>query len=174
MMKGRDPLHAIQLIHELGLYSSIFWTSPATLKSFSSPPTDPLQGLMAATILHSLITSPSPLPAIHPLLAQHFVLHPSTRPRLFLASALTPFKGITYQDAKDKIHPAVEAVLRDGCKLGNQNNYLGGIPSLFSATELLNNPTLEEGTFEHRPERVAIGGLLIQYYAIAGIFTNSA
>ena len=174
MMKGRDPLHAIQLIYELGLYPSIFWKSPTALKSFSSLPTDPLQGLIAATILHSLTTSPSLLPAIHPLLTQHFTLQASTRPRLFLASALTPFMGITYRDAKDKIHPAVEAILRDGCKLGNQNNYLGGIPNLFSAAKLLNNPTLEEGRFGHRPERVAIGGLLIQYYVVAGMFTNYA
>lgn len=163
-MKGRDPLHAIQLIHDLGLYSSVFWTPPTVLKSLSSLPTDPLQGLIAATILHSLTTTPSPLPAVHPLLAQHFTLHPSIRPRLFLASALTPFKGITYRDAKDKIHPAVEAILRDGCKLGSQNNYLGGIPTLFSAAELLRNPTLEGGRFKERPERVAIGGSLIRYY----------
>ena len=160
-MKGRDPLHAIQLVHELGLYSSIFWTSPTVLKSFSSLPANPLQGLIAATILHSLTTDPSPLPAIHPLLARHFALHTSTRPRLFLASALTPFKDITYRDIKDKIHPAVEAVLRDGCKLGNQNNYLSGIPALFSAADLLNNPTLEAGKFEQRPERVVIGGSFI-------------
>ncbi|KAF9654286.1 hypothetical protein BDM02DRAFT_3106593 [Thelephora ganbajun] len=160
MMKGRDPLHSIQLIHELELYSSIFWTSPGVLESFSSHPTDPLQGLIAATILHSLTITPSPLPVIHPFLAQHFALHPSTRPRLFLASALTPFKGITFRDAKDKIHPAVEAVLRDGCKLGSQNNYLGGISTLFSAAELLKNPTLEGDRFKHRPERVAIGLLL--------------
>ena len=155
MMKGRDPLYAIQLIHELGLYSSIFWTPPTVLKSFSTPPTDSLQGLTAATILHSLTTTPSPLAAVHPLLAHHFVSHPSTRPRLFLASALTPFKDIRYRDAKDKIHPGVEAVLRDGCKLGSQNNYLGGIPALFSAAGLLKNPALER--FNHRPERVAIG-----------------
>ena len=155
-MKGRDPLHAIQLIHDLKLYPSIFWASPWTLKIFSSPPMDSLQGLTAATILHNL-TNPSPLPAIHPLLTQHFALHPSTRPRLFLASALTPFKGITYQDSKFKIHPAVEAILRDGCKLGSQNNYLGGIPTLFSAAELLKNPTLEGDRFKQRPERVAIG-----------------
>ena len=159
MMKGRDPLHAIQLIYELQLYPSIFWVSPTALESFSSPPADPLQGLIAATILHSLTTTPSPLTAIHPLLAQHFILHSSTRPRLFLASALTPFKDITYRDAKDKIHPAVDTVLRDGCKLGSQNNYLGGIPALFSAAELLKNPTLEGERFNHRPERVAIGEL---------------
>lgn len=156
-MKGRDPLHAIQLIHELGLYSSIFWTSSTVLESFSSPPTDPLRGLIAATILHTLTTTPSPLTAIHPILAQHFTLHPSTKPRLFLAAALTPFKDITYRDAKDKVHPAVEAVLRDGCKLGSQNNYLGGIPALFSAAELVKNPTLEGGRFDDLPERVAIG-----------------
>ena len=157
MMKGREPLHAIQLIHELRLYSSIFWTPSMVLKHFSSPPADPLQALVAATILHGLTTTPSPLSTIHPLLAQHFLLHPSTRPRLFLASALTPFRNITYRDAKDKIHPAVEAVLRDGCKLGSQNNYLDGIPALFSAADLLMNPTLEGERFNHRPERVAIG-----------------
>ena len=158
-MKGRDPLYATQLIHELRLYSSIFWTSSTVLESFSSPPADPERGLMAATILHSLTTSPSPLTAIHPLLTQHFTLHPSTRPRLFLASALTPFKGITYRDTKDKMHPAVEAVLRDGCKLGSQNKYLSGIPALFSAAELLKDPNLKGGRFNHRPERVAIGEL---------------
>lgn len=156
-MKGRDPLHAIQLIHDLGLYSSIFWASPTALESFSSLPTDSSQGLIAATILHSLTATTSPLPTIHPLLAQHFALHPSTRPRLFLASALTPFKGITYQDAKDKIHPAVEAILRDGCKLGNQNSYLSGIPALFAAAELLKSPTFEADRPKQRPERVAIG-----------------
>jgi tRNA nucleotidyltransferase (CCA-adding enzyme) len=162
MMKGRDPLHAIQLIHELGLYSSIFWTSPAVLENFSSPPTDPTQGLIAATILHSLTNKPSPLPSIHPLLEQHFTLHPSTRSRLFLASALTPFKGIAYRDVKDKLHPAAEMVLRDGCKLGNQNNYLSGIPALFSAAELLKNPTLEGDKFKRRPERVSIGRSLLK------------
>lgn len=154
-MKGRDPLYAIQLIHELRLYSSIFLASPTVLKSFSAPPADPLQGLIAATILHSLTTTTSPLTAIHPLLAQHFASHPSIRPRLFLASALTPFKDVTYRNAKDKIHPGVEAVLREGCKLGNQNNYLSGIPTLFSAAKLLKNPTLER--FNRHPERVTIG-----------------
>jgi len=162
-MKGRDPLHAIQLIHDLKLYSSIFWASPTALNSFSSFPADSLQGLTAATILHSLTITPSPLPTIHPLLSQHFTLRPSTRPRLFLASALTPFKGITYQDAKNKIHPAIEAILRDGCKLGSQNNYLGGIPTLFLAAELLKNPSLEGDKFKQRPERVAIGWSLIRY-----------
>jgi hypothetical protein len=97
-MKGRDPLHVIQLIRELGLYSSIFWTPPTPSENFSSPPTDPTQELIAATILHSLTNEPSPLPSIHPLLEQHFTLHPSTRPRLFLASAPTPFKDIAYRD----------------------------------------------------------------------------
>jgi tRNA nucleotidyltransferase (CCA-adding enzyme) len=166
MMKGRDPLHAVQLIHELGLYSSIFWTPQTLLDNFSSGPTDSIQGLIATTILHNLTTSTSSLPPIHPLLAQHFTLHPSTKPRLFLASALTPFKGITYRDAKDKIHPAVDAVLRDGCKLGSQNNYLGGIPTLFSAAELLKCPTLGRERLNHRPERVIIGGLIPQYCAL--------
>src|SRR5882757_7998316 len=156
MMKGRDPLHAIQLIQDLGLYSSIFWAPPAISNSFSSPPTDPLQGLIAGTILWNLTTSNYPLPAIHPLLVQHLTLNHSTRPRLFLASALTPFRDVTYRDAKDKVHPAVEAILRDGCKLGSQNNYLGGIPTLFSAAELLKNPSLEGDRFKQRPERVAI------------------
>jgi len=173
-MKGRDPLHAIQLIHDLGLYSSIFWTPTTVLESFSSPPAGSLQGLIAATILHNLTTTPSPLPAVHPLLTQHFALHPSTRPRLFLASVLTPFKGITYRDAKDKIHPAVEAILRDGCKLGSQNNYLGGIPTLFSAAELLRNPALGGDRFKQRPERVAIGGCLMRHHISRAYFTNFA
>lgn len=47
-----------------------------------------------------------------------------------------------YKDRKDKWHPAVEAALRDGVKLGMQNHYLDGIPALFEAAEILKDPKI--------------------------------
>lgn len=47
-----------------------------------------------------------------------------------------------YKDRKGKWHPAVEAALRDGVKLGMQNHYLDGIPALFEAAEILKDPKI--------------------------------
>jgi tRNA nucleotidyltransferase (CCA-adding enzyme) len=71
---------------------------------------------------------------------------------LYLACALTPYRGITYVDVKGKMHSAVEAVIREGLKVGTKNHYLDGIPSLFSASEILKAPDIETPS-----ERVAIG-----------------
>jgi tRNA nucleotidyltransferase (CCA-adding enzyme) len=82
---------------------------------------------------------------------------PSCIPRLFLAAALTLYRGVTYVDAKDKTHPAAEAAIREGLKLGTQNHYLDGIPLLFAAADLLKNPRLDGNRFAGNSERVAIG-----------------
>ena len=111
-------------------------------------------------ILHSPATTLSPPPAIHPLLAQHFTPHSSTRPYLFLPSAFTPFTGIIHRDVKDGERLAIEAILRDGRKLDGQNNYPH---SPFSAAEFLTNPTLEGGRFKQRTETASIGGPLVYH-----------
>jgi tRNA nucleotidyltransferase (CCA-adding enzyme) len=74
-----------------------------------------------------------------------------------MACALTPFRGITYIDEKEKVHPAVEAVIRESLKVGTKNHYLDGIPALFSASELFKSPDIEDVKFKSPSERVAIG-----------------
>jgi tRNA nucleotidyltransferase (CCA-adding enzyme) len=76
-----------------------------------------------------------------------------------MACALTPYKGITYVDEKGKTRSAVESVIREGLKIGTKNHYLDGIPSLFSASELLKAPVIDEDKFKFKTpsERATIG-----------------
>jgi tRNA nucleotidyltransferase (CCA-adding enzyme) len=129
--------------------------------TFSAPPASSIRSLAAASILHALVDPDSvphsQLPAIHPTLLSAVNADPSCKARLFLSAALTPYFGITYLDRKGKRLPAVELVIRESLKLGVQNHYLDGIPPLFAAAELLNDPTLGTGRFKVPSERVAIG-----------------
>jgi tRNA nucleotidyltransferase (CCA-adding enzyme) len=81
----------------------------------------------------------------------------SCKARLFLAAALTPYRGITCLDAKKKERSAVDAVIRDGLKLGTQNHYLDGIPPLFTASELLKSSELKGQKYADASQRVAVG-----------------
>ena len=74
-----------------------------------------------------------------------------------MACALTPYKGITYVDEKGKNRSAVEAVIREGLKVGTKNHYLDGVPALFSASELLKAPGFEDDKSKTPSERVEIG-----------------
>jgi tRNA nucleotidyltransferase (CCA-adding enzyme) len=74
-----------------------------------------------------------------------------------MACALTPYRGITYVDEKGKIRPAVEAVIREGLKVGTKNHYLDGVPALFSASEMLKAPGVEDDKSKTLSERVEIG-----------------
>ncbi|KIP03256.1 hypothetical protein PHLGIDRAFT_77897 [Phlebiopsis gigantea 11061_1 CR5-6] len=145
MMKGRDPLLAIKLISELGLYSSIFYIPPAVAKSFSAPVGPASSALAAACVLHTLthrdVSRRPTLPPLHPVLSAAAFHEPSTLPRLYLACALTPYRSITYEDAKQKPRSGVEGAIREGTKLGVQNHYLDGVTALFEAADILKNPT---------------------------------
>jgi tRNA nucleotidyltransferase (CCA-adding enzyme) len=158
---GRDPLRSIQLIHDLSLYSSIFSIPEKITSTFSSTPGSPVTSVAAATLLQALLkpvsstSSFAALPSIHKTLISS-ALSPGTKSRLFLAAALTPYRGITYTDSKKKQHLAVEAAIREGLKLGTQNHYLDGIPALFIAADLFKDPTSND-RLKSPSERVAIG-----------------
>jgi len=77
-----------------------------------------------------------------------------------MACALTPYRGITYVDNKNKEHPALEAVIHEGLKVGTKNHYLDGVPALFVASGLLKSSDVQDD--RTLPERVAIGLLLRQ------------
>ena len=137
---------SIKLISELGLYSSIFYIPPAVAKSFSAPVGPASSALAAASVLHTLthpdVSRRLPLPPLHPVLAAAASHESSTRPRLYLACALTPYRSITYEDAKQKPRSGVEGAIREGTKLGVQNHYLDGVTALFEAADVLKNPTI--------------------------------
>lgn len=137
---------SIQIIDELSLYASIFDVPASVALKLPTSLGPSNQGLAAASVLHVLTESSdsfaSPLPSVHPTLVSAFRHDSSTPPRLYLACALTPYRHVTYTDAKSKTHPAVEAALREGVKLGMQNHYLDGISALFSSADLLQNPQI--------------------------------
>ena len=74
-----------------------------------------------------------------------------------MACALTPYRGIAYVDNKNKERFALEAVIRDGLKVGTQNHYLDGIPALFLASGLIKSPDVQDDRFKTPSDRVAIG-----------------
>ncbi|KAK2461707.1 hypothetical protein APHAL10511_006170 [Amanita phalloides] len=161
MMKGHDPLHSIQLIHDLSLYRAVFSVIPAEIKAtFSEPPASDKHALASATILHALLTeSEVHLPALHSSLSKTVKSDTTRVARLYLATSLVPFACITYTDKKQKLHSAAGIVLRESLRLGTQNHYLDGIPLLFSAKQLLRNVLYDERT-ESPLRRVALGTLL--------------
>src|SRR5271154_6680075 len=131
----------MQLIDSLSIYNQTFYLPPTIVSAMSGPPASYTQSLSAATFLHVIFNKPTQLlPAVHPDLVHNVT--PSTMARLFLAAALTPFRGLKYTDSKNKSHFAVEAVIRDGLKLGTRNHYLDGVPLLFTAAQILANPDL--------------------------------
>ena len=170
---GKHPLNSVQLIYDLSLFSSIFCIPSVIESTFSASPAPHQTSVIAASILDSIIhpashSESSPvvprsshlsIPDVHPLLLSSTNTSPSPIPRLFLASALTPYRDITYTDAKQKQHLAVEAAIREGLKLGVQNHYLDGIPALFTSANLLRDAISQwhTGGLTDRSERVAIG-----------------
>ncbi|KAI0719119.1 hypothetical protein C8T65DRAFT_636843 [Cerioporus squamosus] len=172
MMGGRNPLLSIDLIESLSLYSSVFHVPDTMGIKLSDAHASPNTALRAALLLHALVnptvttstlsgqTIPT-LPAVHPLLLSELPSPTNPLRRLYLAATLTPYHGLTYTQSKGKVRPALEAVLRDGLKLGAQYHYLDGIPALFAAADLLRKGVSDwEGGHMDKPERAWLGVLL--------------
>ncbi|KDQ20469.1 hypothetical protein BOTBODRAFT_100756 [Botryobasidium botryosum FD-172 SS1] len=180
MMKGRDPLLALWLIDTLALHDSIFYIPLPLSSTLSGSPGPRSTSLAAASILQTL-TSPSEGISfrIHPALAA-LANDPSVMRRLFLASALTPFKGISYKEKKRE-PLAAEAVIREGLKIGNQNHYLDAIPALFQSTSMISSAVLSEllsiSPGDPRNPRAAIGLFLREksiHYPLSGTHWTSS
>lgn len=157
---GRNPLMSLRLLDALSLFPLVFHIPPAIASTLSSQPSSPSLAIAAASILQTFLRPDAalfPHPPIHPLILSELSSSTSVVSRLYMACALTPYKGITYVDEKKRDRSAVEAVIREGLKVGTKNHYLDGIPALFLASELLKSPDVEDERFKTPPERVAIG-----------------
>lgn len=151
---------SLHLLDDLSLFPLVFHVSPAIASTLSSQPSSPSLALAAASILRTFLQSDTALfrhPPLHPLISSGLSSSTSVVPRLYLACALTPYRGITYVDEKGKNRSAVEAVIREGLKVGTKNHYLDGVPALFSASELLKAPDVEDDKFKTPSERAEIG-----------------
>jgi tRNA nucleotidyltransferase (CCA-adding enzyme) len=153
---------SLRLLDDLSLFPLVFYIPPAIASTPSSRPSSTSLALAAASILQTFLRPDTALfhhPPLHPIISSGLSSSTSVVSRLYLACALTPYRGITYVDEKGKTRSAVEAVIREGLKVGTKNHYLDGIPSLFSASELLKAPDIDDDKFKTKTpsERVAIG-----------------
>ncbi|KAJ7071400.1 hypothetical protein C8F01DRAFT_1317206 [Mycena amicta] len=159
MMKGSDPVRAIELIHDLSLYNAVFNVlPPKVVQSLSAPLAPSVSSVKAARIVRTILRPATDLPSIHPSILSVAKTDPSVAARLYLAAALTPFAGLTYLDHKKKPQSAMEGAIRESLRLGTQNHFLDGIPLMFAAAERLKNPVLNR--WKEPSERVALGLLL--------------
>ncbi|KAI9509847.1 hypothetical protein F5148DRAFT_1282502 [Russula earlei] len=156
MMGGRNPLLSLRLLDDLSLFPLVFHIPQAIESTLSSQPSSPSLALAAVSILRTFRRPDSSLfrhPPIHPLILSGLTSSTSVVPRLYMACALTPYRGITS---------------------GTKNHYLDGIPALFSASEMLKSPDIEGDKFKTPSERVAIAkgcgvslkGLLLRHNSV--------
>lgn len=114
------------------------------------------EGSAAVSILHALFSGDDNLPPPHPAVLS-LIQDPGLKARFFLAGLLLPYLGITYRDGKAKNQSVVGVVIRESLKLGTQNHYLDGIPTLFTGI-----PILKNGMEHHRQMSRAELGLLLR------------
>lgn len=152
-------MQSMRLITSLGLQPAVF-ALPSTISSTlsSEVPSKPL-GLAACAILRSLLLSPSTLelPDLHHLLLSQLFVDPGLRQRLFFAAALSSYREISFKTPKGETRPAVEVVISEALKRGQQNHFSDGIPALFAAVDVLRNPSFENLPGEN--DRSKIGKL---------------
>lgn len=151
---------SLRLIESLSLFPLVFNVPLVVSPYLSAQPVSTSLAIAAASILRTFLQPDSALfqhPPVHPLILSGLSTSTSVVPRLYLACALTPYRGITYVDDKKKERLALEAVIRDGLKVGTKNHYLDGIPALFLASGLLKSPDVQGDKFKTPSERVAIG-----------------
>ena len=128
---GRNPPMALRLLDDLSLFPLVFHIPPAIASTLSSQPSWPSLALAAASILQTFLRPDAALfqhPPIHPLILSGLSSSTTVVPRLYMACALTPYRGITYVDEKGKVHPAVEAVIRAGLKVGTKTTIWMAFP----------------------------------------------
>jgi len=108
MMGGRNPLLSLRVLDDLSLFPLVFHIPPALASTLSSQPSSTSFALAAASILQTFLRPDVALfrhPPIHPLISSGFSTSTSIVPRLYMACALTPYRGITYVDEKGKKAP---------------------------------------------------------------------
>ena len=174
----------LRMIDSLGLHEPIFWLPPDIKSSLSAIPRSPSLGLASATILHAIFAqfddpnTSSPFPTICKDIIEFTADDKDIRRRLYLGSALTPYREVTFREKKRDVS-ALEGIARYGLKvlllsqhrtrlikfkiflqLGNTNYYMDAIPALFAAATALSIPSLKKFTHSSGSERVAIGLVL--------------
>lgn len=158
-----DPVRGLNRIEELNLYPIIFQMPGQAVKTVTGELGPIHKAAASASILNTLWRADPPptikLTPVHLTLSSH-VRGKVEMARLYLACALIPFHGLEYRDHKNKSRPLVEAVIREGLKLGVQNHYLDGIPALFDAWDFISPQVAALSEGQSPDDRRKIGMLL--------------
>ncbi|CAB4428694.1 unnamed protein product [Rhizophagus irregularis] len=116
MIKGPDPVQAIDLIVNLGLYDVVF--SPPPQESIVSGNLGaPKNCLIVAKILSWLLSDKSKDYNIHIIFHQ---LNENEKRALYLAACTLPYKDMTYTE-KGNSQPAYQYVIRESIKFSNDD-----------------------------------------------------
>ncbi|KAJ9073626.1 CCA tRNA nucleotidyltransferase, mitochondrial, variant 3 [Entomophthora muscae] len=125
MLTSGSPLQAFELIHQCGLYETIFFPHPLREEDRSIAP--PLVGIEKARILTCLfdsfdqgkdLTLPGPLVIPTPLLAEFGLSTIRDKGLLLLASFLAPFQHVMYISPKNnKVTHSIITLVKDTIKL---------------------------------------------------------
>ncbi|KAI8077785.1 uncharacterized protein BX664DRAFT_270349 [Halteromyces radiatus] len=140
MLSGPSPLLSLQLIHQCGLYSTVF-EAPTIL---SSPPDDASQAVRAAGVVQWLLLDQCNLSSLSPNTisttsssSSSSVRNTATKDEkriLYLGATLLPYLSVMSEFKKRPI-PAVQLVLRDSLK--STNHDVNTISTLYRGIPLL-------------------------------------
>ncbi|RGB37748.1 hypothetical protein C1646_651771 [Rhizophagus diaphanus] len=116
MIKGPDPVQAIDLIVNLGLYDVVF-SPPPQENIVSGNLGAPKNCLIVAKILSWLLSDESKDYDIHIIFHQ---LNENEKRALYLAACTLPYKDMTYTE-KGNSQPAYQYVIRESIKFSNDD-----------------------------------------------------
>lgn len=153
MLKGTDPLLALQLIHDLSLYELLFSPIAAVEQSAPLAPSAGDLALQAGEIFQALVapTTRASDRLLSPLSDKLAVK------RLWLALAVSPLRDITYIEKKKTV-PLSFTVVGDSIKLPNtERSFVGHI---HAAAKKLSRPALDKLAKGTPHERSTLGLLL--------------
>ncbi|ORZ21492.1 hypothetical protein BCR42DRAFT_459357 [Absidia repens] len=130
MLSGPSPLLSLQLIHQYGLYATVF-EAPEIV---SQPPEDAWQAVRAVGVVQWLLQEGATSP-----LRQ--ITSKDERRTIYLAASLLPYLSVMSELKKRPIY-AVQLVLRDSLKLNNHDintisTLFRGIPTFQQAVQRL-------------------------------------
>lgn len=129
MLSGPSPFLSLQLIHQYGLYPTVF-TSPSGVP-LSQPPEDAAQAVSAVGAVQWLLREDTTTTTTTPSLRT--TANKEERRTFYLAAALLPYLSVMSEIKNRPIH-AVQLVLRDSLK--SPNHDVNTVSTLFRGVPL--------------------------------------
>ena len=106
----------MELLHSFGLLPIILRPTTQALAA-SDGNALPMDYAVRGITLMQLLSAPNErVPSVHPLLLSSALEISATQARLRIASILSPFRGLAFEQKKKTV-PLVDSIIRDGLKV---------------------------------------------------------